>query len=272
MSSMAKGLIECPDKDWLILDIDLSQIDYRVVASATNNPNVVSSYVNDPSTDYHGMVGKLAGISRRHGKTLNLAIGFGMGERSAVALVKKTLKADSEEFLTSGMEFTDYCEQRSKKMYKDYHLNLPELKATSNRATSIAKQNGYIANIHGRRRHFPEPRYMTIKGKNKLVSFYHRAFASYVQSSAADIAKFLTVQIDELIRDNELVKLVAVVHDSWVFYVHKSVYMGLALEISRIIRSVDTLRVPILNSCEISSTNWAACKPIPNFNFNFGYW
>lgn len=270
MSDLAKGLIEVPDKDWVIVDVDLSQIDYRVVVSATNNTTVVNRYNTDASTDFHALVADMVGITRRHGKTLNLAIGFGMGKKSAVNLVKKTFSAKNQDYIDSGMHFDDYCESRSLKMYKDYHQMLPELKKTSQQSTAIATKLGYIANLYGRRRYFPEPRRMMYKGKEKYVSFYHRAFASYVQSSAADLAKGLTIRIDELLstKYKDVAMLVAVVHDSWVLYAHKDVYMSLCIDISRLIRQVKDLRVPVLNSCKVSKSTWASCKTVPNLEFS----
>jgi len=250
MSKLAKGLIEIPDKDWVIVDIDLSQIEFRLIASTLNNAAIIDRYNTDPATDYHQLVADLAGLDRKPAKNLNFAVGFSAGRKKAISMVKGSLDISSQGYKDSGMTFDSYCQMRAESMYAEYHRMMPELKPTIRRSEQIAKKYGYIANLYGRWRRLPP-------------QGCFKAFNAYIQSSAADLAKDLTIQIDSLICNEPLVKLVGVVHDSWVFYMHKSVYMAYCIEISKLIRNVKTpsiVRVPILNSCEVSSTTWAECK------------
>lgn len=276
MSALAKALIETPGPDWVLVDIDLSQIEFRLIASTLNNRAIINKYNSDPATDYHQLIADLAGIDRKPAKNLNFAVGFAAGRKKAISMVKGSLDISSQGYKDSGMQFDAYCQMRAETMYNSYHRMLPELKQTIENASNIARKYGYISNLYGRRRHFKKIRPVEnelVEGSKKYYTdyIYKKAFNSYIQSSAADLAKDLTIRIDELICNEELVKLVAVVHDSWLFYMHKSIYMRFCIEISRIIRNIKApglIRVPILNSCEVSRTNWAACKPIPNFEFS----
>jgi DNA polymerase-1 len=251
MSDLAKELIETPGPDWVLVDLDLSQIEFRLIASALNNEAVISRYNTDPSTDYHSFVAELAGIDRGPAKNLNFAVGFAAGRKKAIQMVKGSLDITSVGYKESGMHFDTYCQMRAESMYDSYHKMLPELKPTIRQAEQISKKYGYIANLYGRHRRLP-------------YGASYKAFNAYIQSSAADLAKDLTLQITELLYSvadwSELVKLVAVVHDSWIFYMHKSCYIQVCNEITRLIERVqppNIVRVPIRSSCKVSRTNWA---------------
>lgn len=257
LSKLAKGLIETLDDDWLIVDIDLSQIEFRLIASTINNRAVIERYHADPSTDYHALVASMANLERKPAKNLNFAVGFGAGKKKAISMVKGSLDISSQGYQESNLSFDAYCQTRAESMWGQYHRMLPELQPTMRKATNIARERGYISNLYGRHRRLSE-------------RFCYKAFNAYIQSSAADIAKHLTILIAEYISSVELVKLIGVVHDSWIFYMHRSEYQKHCVEISRIIRSLVTpnaVRVPILNSVEISRTNWAECKPLTNLSF-----
>lgn len=251
MSDLAKGLIEVDTSgEWVLVDLDLSQIEFRLIASALNNQTVIDRYNNDPSTDYHSFVAELAGIDRGPAKNLNFAVGFAAGRKKAIQMVKGSLDITSVGFKESGMHFDAYCQMRAESMYDSYHRMLPELKPTIRQAEKISKKYGYISNLYGRHRRLP-------------YGASYKAFNAYIQSSAADLAKSLTLQITELLCNTadwrELVKLVAVVHDSWIFYMHRSVYIQVCNEITSLITRVKPpglIRVPIRSSCKVSRTNW----------------
>ena len=255
MSGLAKGLIEVPD-EFVIMDIDLSQIEFRLIASTINNANVIRRYNESPTTDYHQLIADMAGLERKPAKNLNFAVGFGAGKKKAISMVKGSLDIASVGYSESGMSFDDYCQQRAEFMYRQYHGMLPELTPTMRKATEIARHRGYISNLYGRRRRLP-------------VQACYKAFNNYIQSSAADIAKDLTLQIADYIRslpDPSLARIIGVVHDSWIFYVHKSIALPFGSAVRRLIESVKPpreVRVPLLCDVATSDRNWKACGPDP---------
>jgi len=263
MSSLAKELIERPD-EYLVVDIDLSQIEFRLIASTINNQAVIDKYNANPNTDYHALIAEMSGLERKPAKNLNFAVGFGAGRKKAISMVRGALDVSStgyKEAAANGISFDSYCQSRAEYMYLQYHQMLPELSPTMKNATNIARHRGYISNLYGRRR--------------KLSSrFCYKAFNAYIQSSAADVAKALTLEISKYIQslpNPVLCKMIGVVHDSWIFYMHKSIALPVCRDLSRIIQSVKVpvvgdktreIRVPILCDVAVSDKNWKDCKKI----------
>ena len=234
------------------MDVDLSQIEFRLIASAIGNERIIAQYNKDPKTDFHSMVADMAGIERGPGKTLNFTVGFGAGKKRTISVVKNSLDISSVGYQESGMAFDDYCQQQAESMYEKYHRLMPELNPTKKRATKIARERGYISNLYGRHRRLPS-------------SGCYKAFNAYIQSSAADLAKDLTLQIAAYLRSlpgGRLAWPIGVVHDSWILYVHKSIAVAVGAEIQRIIEYVSPpipVKVPILSDVKISDKNWKEC-------------
>jgi DNA polymerase I-like protein with 3'-5' exonuclease and polymerase domains len=135
---------------------------------------------------------------------------------------------------------------------------MPELKPTIRKSELIAKKYGYIANLYGRWRRLP-------------IQGCYKAFNAFIQSSAADLAKHLTIEIDTYIMNEakEEVKLFGLIHDSWTFYMRKETYRQHCIEIKRIIENVvppSLIRVPILCNVDVSDTTWANIKPLEDFS------
>lgn len=249
LSELAKELIIALGDDWLIVDIDLSQIEFRLIGSVLGNSAIIHEYNINPDADYHQIIADKAGTQRKPAKTINFGVGFGAGKAKTIAMLKSSLDVVSSGFDPATMDYASYCELRANKLYADYHAMLPELKPTTKQAERITKSHGYIDNMYGRRRRLgPEHCY--------------RAFNTYIQSSAADIMKSITVRIHESGILNELVKLIAIVHDSWVFYMHKSVVQQACSEIVHIIETEmppKPLKIPIRCSVKSSNENWRKC-------------
>lgn len=262
LSKLAKSLIRTPPEDdpsdpWCILDVDLSQIEFRLIASTINNPSVLEQYALNPLTDYHQLIADLADLDRSPAKNLNFAVGFGAGKKKSISMVKGSLDISSKGYQDSGMLFDDYCQMRATEMYNSYHSMLPELKPTMRKSTNIAAKYGYISNLYGRQRHLP----------SKAV---YKAFNAYIQSSAADLAKDLTIQIANYIsslplRSRGTLRLIGLVHDSWIFYCRKSQIENHAISLANLIENVappNPLRVPIRCSVDFSESTWDKCEPL----------
>ena len=169
---------------------DYSQQEPRLVvhyASLYKFPSVyevVQSYENDSSTDFHQIVADMAKIPRSQAKTINLGLYYGMG--------KAKLQAE-----------LGVSEDKAKELFDQYHAKVPFVKQLMNVASNRAQDRGQIRTLLGRlcRFHLWEPnsfgmhkalpheealaehgpgikRAMTYKSLNKLI-----------QGSAADMTK-----------------------------------------------------------------------------------
>lgn len=142
-------------------------------------------YIENPATDYHGLVAEMAGISRTDAKTLNLGLAYGMGKTKMAAQLGKTMSETSD-------------------LYDKYHSSVPFIKALGDKCTRVAGDRGYIKTILGRHRHFqlfgptkwtkglqPLPRIEALRefGPPVVRYFVHKAMNGLVQGSSADMIK-----------------------------------------------------------------------------------
>ncbi len=253
----AKELIDCDD-GYVFLDLDYSQIEYRTIVHYTEDVRAIAAYNQNPDIDFHNWVKDMIGIKRRPAKTVNFLMGFGGGEELLVSKLMtesdlvEPLKKKCDDLLASGEIkqeqhqplFMTLAREMGKKVYRDYHENLPTLKSTSYQAGKVCKQRGYVRNLAGRHRHL-------------LAAHSHKAFNSLNQSSAADIQKERTVALWKYCKPKGI-KLVASVHDNTLFKIPKELAtyethrdLACIMEHPRV-----TLSVPLRTAGGYSDKNW----------------
>ena len=196
-------------------------------------------YIENPDTDYHQLVAEMAGITRKNAKTLNLGLAYGMG----------AAKAASQLGLPPA---------EAKRVYEQYHENVPFIKALGEECTRIATNRGYVKTLLGRRRRFQlfgPPKYSPglIPLRKELAEdkyglplkryFVHKAMNAVIQGSSADMIKQAMVNLYKL---GEVPHLT--IHDELDFSVRD-------LDHARMIRQemltcVD-LEVPLKVDCEL---------------------
>lgn len=236
----AKECIE-PREGYCFISMDESQIEYRLIVHYTENPAAVKAYCDDPLTDYHKWVGDSVGVTRRTGKTINLALGFGMGKKKTVA----NLEACEDLSVDNPTQFE--IRRRATSVYDTFHRNMPELKRTSQRAAITAAKRGFVFNAHGRRLHLPRER-------------AHIAFNRIVQSEAADLFKEVAVGISDAIEGHDCY-LNALVHDEALVEVPIGEESVWAPRLCAIMETPKVeYKVPIRTSRSMSTKTWGACK------------
>jgi DNA polymerase I-like protein with 3'-5' exonuclease and polymerase domains len=204
-------------------------------------------YVENPNTDYHQLVADMAGISRKQAKILNLGLAYGMGQ----AKLGDQLGLPKHE---------------AEKVYKQYHENVPFIKALGEECMRIATNRGYVKTILGRRRRFQlfgPPKYSPglVPLKKDLAEekygpllkryFVHKAMNAVIQGSSADMIKKAMVN---LYKKGEVPHIT--IHDELDFSVRDH-------EHARMIRqemlTCLELAVPLKVDCELGP-NWGEVK------------
>lgn len=241
LSKRSKEYILPFDDDYVLVDFDLSQIEFRMIIHYIQNQKAINAYRADPKTDFHTWVSLMCGIPRDAAKNINFMLGYGGGKKKCVAMLSehpdivKTLKTREE------------IEARAYEVYSTYHRTLPELKSTSYRAGDVLKSRGFVRTLLGRRRYLP-------------YEFHYKSFNSVSQGSAADFHKDITRRLQKFISMDCLLQ--AVIHDSWVFSIKKNRVNELVplikREIEKPIEGVE-FSVPIVSEFGISAKNWRDC-------------
>lgn len=265
LSKMAKKLIHA-DEDCVILSIDYSQIEFRLIVHYINDAKCIDAYHKDPNTDFHQWVADECEIHRRPAKNINFMLGFGGGKKKTVSMLSqnKELVAKLREQVASLPEekqelaFTRLANRRAEDVYNTYHGTLPGVKRTSRAAMNACLKRGYVYNLYRRRRHLPKER-------------AHIAFNTLNQGSAADLMKDRIVRVNRTLRrwakknpDAVGSKVIGAVHDEFVFKIPKKVFCKqLVQELLYILETPDIkLRVPIRCSVGFSDRTWYAANTV----------
>jgi len=188
-----------PKDGSIFIDADYSQIELRVLASASGDQNLIDAYNSaedihaiTASKVFHVPLPEVTPQIRRNAKAVNFGIVYGI---SSFGL--------SRDLSITASEAQDYINQ--------YFATYPGIKAYLDGCVSSAKALGYSVTLFGRRRPVPE-----LKEKN----FMRRKFGERVamnapiQGTAADIIKIAMVGVDRRLRREGLKsRLVLQIHD-----------------------------------------------------------
>jgi|TARA_R110002167_G_scaffold55830_2_gene158544 DNA polymerase I-like protein with 3'-5' exonuclease and polymerase domains len=172
-------------------------------AHKTNQPGAkeaVENYNQNENMDYHQMVADLAGISRKHAKTINLGLAYGMGQVKLCA----SLGLPTEKVTDKRGSLKEIAGEEGLRIIAQYHKKVPFIKGLTSTCSNLAQDRGYIRTIEGRLCRFDmwEPANgsweMPVEGRAKAVekwggqvrrAFTHKALNRLIQGSAADMTK-----------------------------------------------------------------------------------
>ena len=193
----------CENNDYTMLAADYSQIELRVIASLSKDPNMISAFKNNE--DIHSSTASkvfnidIKNVSREqrsNAKTVNFGIIYGV---SAFGLSNQTNLTRSE----------------SKDLIESYFLAYPELKNYISNQINFARENGFVETILGRKRYLKD-----INSRNPIVrgGAERNAVNAPIQGSAADIIKIAMVNIYNKMKLKEYKsKMLVQVHDELIF-------------------------------------------------------
>ncbi|MES2484506.1 MAG: DNA polymerase I [Bacteroidota bacterium] len=196
------------DAEHTILSADYSQIELRIIAALSGDPEMIRSFRN--GEDIHASTAaKVFNVAleevtreqRSHAKTVNFGIVYGV---SAFGLSNQTSLSRGE----------------SKDLIDAYYVTYPRLKQYISEQVEIAREQGFVTTITGRRRYLKD-----INSQNQVVrgAAERNAVNAPIQGSAADIIKIAMINIQKRLEaENWKSKMLLQVHDELVFDVHNS--------------------------------------------------
>ena len=199
--------------------------------------------------DLHNIVMDMTGITYRPVvKTFNYGCIYGMGWRTA-------MEKNYNLFEKFAKEHNESIETFTQNLYNDYHKKFPVVKDTMEWCQNVAKQQGYIDTMGGRRLHKPRPQFDPATGK--INDFIYKMLNKLIQGTAADILKTALIQAWEEGLYN-ILTLHLLVHDEQVNSVpFNKEGTEAAVRLQQIMGEVfkDQLLVKIKASCELGP-NW----------------
>ena len=183
----------------VIADADYSQIELRVLSHISKDKTMQHAFIE--GIDVHKVTAsQVFGVPleevtkqmRSKAKAVNFGIVYGISEFGL-----------AKNIGTSWGEAKDYMNTYLEKYHgiREFMANIVE----------IAKEQGYVTTMFGRRRYVPE-----LKNKNKNIVLFGQRIAmnTPIQGTAADIIKIAMNKLYKALKDNNLKsKLVMQVHD-----------------------------------------------------------
>ena len=195
------------NKDYFLMAADYSQIELRIIASLSEEENMINAFKNKEdihsstaSAVFNVPIDKVTKEQRSNAKVVNFGIIYGV---SAFGLSNQT----------------NLNRKESKELIEKYFEKYPKLKHYMNNQISFARDNGFVETILGRRRYLKD-----INSQNSIVrgAAERNAINAPIQGSAADIIKIAMINIqNKLSNGNYKSKMLLQVHDELVFDVFK---------------------------------------------------
>jgi DNA polymerase I len=219
------------NEDHILLSADYSQIELRIVASISGDPNMCEAF--RAGKDIHtATAAKVFGVPeeevtkemRYKSKSVNFGIIYGQGA-FGLAENLNIPRAEAKQLIDS--YFREYASIRN---YMDDTIN-------------FARENGYVRTLLGRKRWLRD-----IVSNNATVrSFAERtAINAPIQGSAADMIKVAMINIfREFERLNLKSRMLLQVHDELVFDVYKPELETVKQIIEKMMREALPLNVPV---------------------------
>lgn len=223
----------CSDECKLLL-IDLSQIELRILAHYSKEPEMIETLKNRKG-DIHTttsiqMFGEVNDELRTVAKTLNFAVIYGAGGAALVEQLNKALPT-KRITLTQAKDF-------KAKFFKGY----PRVQQFLWDVAGRISERGYVAGKSGRK-------YYCEKDKA------YRAANYLIQGESAMLMKQMMSDVETGLL-NFKTKLINVIHDELIFDLHHD-EMVLVRELTDTIESSTDWRVPIYANAAISESSWA---------------
>ena len=239
-----KAFIPASD-DRVILSIDYSQIELRVLAHMAQDKGMVDAFTHDldihtkTASEVNGVsLDEVTPTMRREAKAVNFGIVYGIsdfGLSNNLGITRKKAKEFIDKYLETFSGVNKYMTD----------------------IVEFAKEHGYVETLYNRRRALPE-----INAKNKIVASLNARLAmnTPIQGTAADIIKLAMINAFDYIEKTKVdAKLLLQVHDELIFDVNKDVVDEFTIEMVKIME--DAVKLDVKLKAEASSgSSWYDTK------------
>ncbi len=232
-----------PEEGRILLAADYSQIELRVMAHLSEDPDWLEAFRN--GEDIHARTAsevfgekKVTDDLRRRAKEINFGILYGM---SAFGLAQRLGIHPGVAGEYIDLYFSRYARVRE---YID-------------RSLETARSEGYVRTLFGRRRYVPN-----LGSKNRMMRMAAERIAinAPIQGTAADLMKLAMIRVQERMdREEREAILLLQVHDEIVIEVPEPETEAIAFLVREEMEKVHPLRVPL--RVEVGTgRNWAELK------------
>lgn len=196
-----------PERDYIFVDADYSQIELRVLAHLSQDENLIKAFNNGEdihkttaSNIFKKPIEEITSFERSVAKTINFGLIYG---KQAFSL--------ANDLGISKKQAEEYIEQ--------YFSKYPSIKIFLDKTVEDTKKTGYTKTVFNRLRNIPE-----INSSNFMQRSNGERVAmnTSIQGTAADIIKIAMVKVYNRIKDEKLKsRLILQVHDELLIETYK---------------------------------------------------
>ncbi len=240
MGKEIRGGFVASCEDNILLSIDYSQIELRLLAHFSQDPALIEAFKNN--LDIHAQTAKIifknneiAAQKRDVAKSINFGLIYGMGAKK----LAQTLKIPFGE---------------AKTYIQNYFESFPTVKEFLKSKEDEILSNGYSQTLLGHRRYFDFSNATEFMKANYL----REGINSIFQGSAADLIKLAMLKIYKEFQNTQ-VKMLLQVHDELIFELPKDGAKEVAQKIAHIMNTIYELKVPLDSNISMGQT-WADLK------------
>ncbi len=220
-----------PEKGYTLVAADYSQIELRIMAHISEDPNLLKAFASDEDV-HKATAAEVFGVDladvttdqRRAAKAINFGLMYGMSEWGL-----------AKQLNIPQFEARDYI--------KTYFERYPGVHEFMESIRETAKQQGYVETVFGRRLYLPE-----INDSNGQRRQYaeRSAINAPMQGTAADIIKMAMLKVQNWL-DSESVdaKVIMQVHDELVLEVANPVLEDVKAKLKMLMSDAAKLKVPL---------------------------
>ncbi|HEU0166386.1 MAG TPA: DNA polymerase I, partial [Chloroflexota bacterium] len=231
--------------DWYLLAADYSQIELRILAHVTQDPNLIEAFVQ--RQDIHAStaafvfktpIDQVTADMRRVAKMVNFGIAYGLSDFGLARGTGMT-RAEAGDFI------------------KGYFDTYPGIQHYMQQTRRDAAELGYVATLLNRRRYIPD-----IHAANfQLRSAAERmAINMPIQGTAADIIKLAMIRLHNEMQHRQVEsKMILQVHDELVFEVPPEEMDSMAALVREVMEGALQLAVPLTVELK-AGKNWGQMK------------
>lgn len=237
-------------KGYKLLALDYSQIELRIAAHLSKDKEMIKAF--SEGRDIHAATAAKVnhiGIKevdkkmRSEAKAVNFGILYGQGPHGLS--------------MATGMSFAE-----AKDFILKYFENFQEVKKYLDSRIELAKKQGFVETLFGRKRYLPD-----INSKLPMLKKASERMAvnTPIQGTAADIIKIAMNKISALLKklqkDKKNIKMLIQVHDELLFEVREDLSEKFAKIFKKEMEEVAKLKVPLIADVKIGD-NWGELEEL----------
>lgn len=225
----------CAPVGYKLIVADYSQIEPRVIASLSEDPIMINSYLE--GNDIYTTVGETVGVDRKAGKVLVLSMAYGAGPDKI-----------AQQIGCSSAEARDLLNEFSNKF--------PAINTYRIKLVGIVRNMAQpcVRTLFGRLRYLPDIHSNDI-GLRRAAE--RQVFNTKIQGTAADIIKLAMVRAHEMLP--EKARLILTVHDELVVLTPEDIAQETADALREAMEDINVLKVPLVADVKIVD-RWGEAK------------